>query len=151
MPPLRQRATGLYQLLCVPGTQAEETQELKADLTLPPELVDEIADKVFEKLEPLIVGNSRHNTEDRVFTVAQLSEYIGLSKQWIYNNKKNIPHFNRKRKPLFRKSEIDRWLETFKKEPGSSSFRNITATKTENISIQQRAFKHQKNNATTSL
>lgn len=118
---------------------------------LEPEDIEAIAEKVIEKLKPLIISNSRHDTEDRVFTVEQLSEYIGLSKQWIYNNKKNIPHFDRKRKPLFRKSEIDRWLETFKKEPGLSSFKNITATKSEDISIQQRAFKRQKSNATTSL
>jgi hypothetical protein len=86
-----------------------------------------------------------------MFTVKQLSEYIGLSIQWIYNNKKNIPHICRNRKPLFRKSEIDRWLETFKKETGSSGFRKITATKTEDIPIQQRTFKHQKSDATTSL
>jgi predicted DNA-binding transcriptional regulator AlpA len=118
---------------------------------LEPQDIEAIADRVIEKLKPLIMGNSVHDTEDRVFTVEQLSEYIGLSKQWIYNNKKNIPHFNRKRKPLFRKSEIDRWLETFKKEPGSSSFRNITATESEALPTQQRAFKRQKSNATTSL
>ena len=123
---------------------------MKAEITFPPELVESIADKVIEKLTPLITGNSKHENEDRVFTVEQLSNYIGLSKQWIYNNKKNIPHFNRKRKPLFRKSEIDRWLETFKKEPGSSGFRNITATKSTDRHIQQRAFKPQKSNATTS-
>ena len=124
---------------------------MKAEITFPPELVESIADKVIEKLTPLITGNSKHENEDRVFTVEQLSNYIGLSKQWIYNNKKNIPHFNKKRKPLFRKSEIDRWLETFKKEPGSSEFRNITATKSKDIPVQQRAFKPQKSNATTSL
>jgi predicted DNA-binding transcriptional regulator AlpA len=116
-----------------------------------PQDIEAIADKVLEKLKPLIMGNDRCDSGDRVFTVKQLSEYIGLSKQWIYNNKKNIPHLYRRRKPLFRKSEIDRWLETFKKEPGLSSFKNITATKSEDISIQQRAFKRQKSNATTSL
>ncbi|OGW43380.1 MAG: hypothetical protein A2Y66_03770 [Nitrospirae bacterium RBG_13_41_22] len=95
-------------------------------------------------------NNGKQEAEDKIFTVKQLSEYIRLSTQWIYNNKKNIPHFNRKRKPLFRKSEIDRWLETFKKEPGSSGFRNITATKSTDRHIQQRAFKPQKSNATTS-
>lgn len=124
---------------------------MKAELTLPPELVELIADKIIEKLKPLILNNDRPQGEDRIFTVGQLSEYIGLSKQWIYNNKKEDPHFNRRRKPLFRKSEINRWLETFKKEPGLSGFRNISTTRSEDIPLQQRAFKPQKSNATTSL
>ena len=64
---------------------------MKAELTLPPELVELIADKIIEKLKPLILNNDRPQGEDRIFTVGQLSEYIGLSKQWIYNNKKKIP------------------------------------------------------------
>ena len=125
---------------------------MKAEITFPPELVEAIVEKLFKRIKPLLSGNGQHESEDRIFNVEQLSNYMGLSKQWIYNNKKKIPHFNRKRKPLFRKSEIDRWLETFKKEPGLAGFRSITAVKSKTIiPIQQRAFKPQKSNATTSL
>ena len=121
--------------------------------------IEAIALRVVELLEPLFSNYRKHDVEDRIFTVKRLSAYIGLSERWIYNNKYKIPHFNkkedgfkRKGKPLFRKSEIDRWLETFRKEPGSSGVRNITAaTKSEIIPIQQRAFKPQKSNASTSL
>ena len=120
-------------------------------IEIEPHDIESIAQRVVELLRPLLSNNGKQEGEDKIFTVKQLSEYIRLSTQWIYNNKKNIPHFNRRRKPLFRKSEIDRWLETFKIEPGSSGFRNITATKSMDRPIQQRAFKPQKNNATTSL
>lgn len=120
---------------------------MKAELTLPPELVNEIADKVIEKLLPYLSVNNDHGTEDKIFTVKQLSKYIGLSESWVYNNKHKIPHFNkkenefkRKGKPLFRKSEIDEWLNTFRKEPES-----IPRTSSPGI------FKQQKQRVTTSL
>ena len=51
---------------------------------------------------------------DKWFNVRQLSDYIGMSMQWIYNNKNKLPHSNINNKPLFRKSDIDRWLESCK-------------------------------------
>jgi predicted DNA-binding transcriptional regulator AlpA len=107
---------------------------IKAELTLPSELVDQIADRVIEKLLPLLDKHDYQNAEDKIFTVKHLSEYIGLSQSYIYNNKHKIPHFDkreqgskRKGKPLFRKSDIDQWLEYCKKNPENrkiqSSFR----------------------------
>jgi predicted DNA-binding transcriptional regulator AlpA len=87
---------------------------MKAELTLPPELVDLIADKVIEKLKPLIAVNGSHNPKDRWFNVKELSAYISMSTQWIYNHKNKLPHSNINNKPLFRKSEIDTWLEGYR-------------------------------------
>lgn|GEM_PF-2671944 len=120
---------------------------MKAELSLPPELVDLIADKVIEKLKPIIVGNGKHEAGDKLFNVKQLADYIGMSTQWIYNNKSKLPHMNINNKPLFRKSEIDTWLESFrvKQKNETISFFSIK----ENESLQ--AFKKQKRQAVTSL
>lgn len=76
--------------------------------------IQTIAIEVVEMLKPLIINNGKHETDDRLFNVRQLSSYIGMSTQWIYNNKSKLPHMNINNKPLFRKSEIDTWLESFR-------------------------------------
>ena len=89
--------------------------------------IEAIAKGVAELLIPIIAKNEDMNIKDKIFTVKKLSEYLGLSVSWIYNNMHKIPHFNKKEdglkkgKPLFRKSEIDQWLEDFKNEPKTNS------------------------------
>jgi predicted DNA-binding transcriptional regulator AlpA len=118
---------------------------MKAELTFPPELIDQIAERVTEKIQPLIVGNGRHDPYDRWFNVRQLSDYIGMSAQWIYNNKDKLPHSNINNKPLFRKSEVDRWLESCRvnksNEPIGLSVLKGMNHKNE---IQSKGFSHQK-------
>lgn len=85
-----------------------------------PEAYQAIAEMVLEHLRPLLSGSGRSAGEDqsikddRHLNVKQLSEYLGMSSQWIYNNMNTLPHFNLNRKPLFRKSEIDAWLEQYR-------------------------------------
>jgi excisionase family DNA binding protein len=86
---------------------------LKAELSFPPELIDMIADRVIEKLLPVLQGGGQ-GPQDKLLTVKELSDYTGLSRQWVYNNKRYLPHVNINRKPLFRRSEIDQWLKEYK-------------------------------------
>jgi len=83
---------------------------------LEPEDIQEITAAVLDTLKPLLAvkGLSEIEPQDRHFNVKQLSEYLGMSAQWIYNNMRTLPHFNLNRKPLFRKSEIDTWLEQYR-------------------------------------
>lgn len=113
---------------------------------LEPQDIEAIVDKVIEKLKPLL-NNGKHDPNDRLFNVRQLSSYIGMSTQWIYNNKSKLPHMNINNKPLFRKSEIDTWFESFRVKPKNEtiSFSSIK----ENESL--RAFRKQKRQAVTSL
>jgi predicted DNA-binding transcriptional regulator AlpA len=118
---------------------------VKAELTLPPELVKEIAKEVIELLKPMLSGNGKHEADDRWFNVRQLSEYIGMSPQWIYNNKGKLLHVNINNKPLFRKSEVDRWLESCRvhtiNEPIELPVLKGMNHKNE---IQSKGFSHQK-------
>lgn len=89
---------------------------MKAELTLPPELVKEIAKEVIELLKPMLSGNGKHETEDKIFDKKRLSEYLKLSQSAI--NKlivnKQIPYF--KIQPgqsggvRFHKRDIDKWI-----------------------------------------
>jgi excisionase family DNA binding protein len=86
---------------------------VKAELTLPPELVDEIANKVIERLKPLIAGNGKQE-DDVIFDVRGLAEYLKVSTKWIYERTqfKEIPHQKVKGLLRFRKKDIDRWLNS---------------------------------------
>jgi excisionase family DNA binding protein len=88
---------------------------MKAELTLPQEIVDLIADKVVEKLKPIISCNGKHDTEDVIFDVQGLMDYLKVSKQWIYERThlKEIPHLKIDGQLRFRKKDIDKWLSSY--------------------------------------
>ena len=76
--------------------------------------VKSIAEEVAQCLKAWQPQQCSIQSDDRVFTKQQLSKYIGLSVQWISNNKHRLPHYNIGDKPLYRKAEIDAWLETYR-------------------------------------
>lgn len=115
---------------------------------LEPQDIEAITLKVIDLLKPLLSGNGKHETEDRYLNVKQLSDYTGMSTQWIYNNMKNLPHINLNRKPLFKKSDIDQWLEQFRIKPQGEIKAIVTSTKEIDLS-KVKAFKQQ--GAVTSL
>jgi len=88
---------------------------VKVELTLPPELVNEIADKVIEKLKP-ILANRKGEVEDVIFDVQGLAEYLKVSLKWIYERThlKEIPHLKKDGILRFRKRDIDKWLDSNK-------------------------------------
>jgi hypothetical protein len=90
---------------------------MKAELSFPPELVDAIADKVIERLKPLVIGNGKHDSEDIVFDKKGLSNYLKLYESTINKmvSNKQIPHF--KIQPgqsggvRFYKRHINKWID----------------------------------------
>ena len=87
---------------------------MKAELTLPLELVDAIADRVIDKLRPLLSGNGRDREEDVIFDVPEVADYLKVSTKWIYERThlKEIPHIKVDGVLRFRKRDIDKWLNT---------------------------------------
>jgi len=77
-------------------------------------LIRNIADKVVEQLKPLLNGNTAE--EDTLFSVETLADYLQVSKQWVYERVRlnEIPHMKMGKFPRFRKSVIDKWLDTMK-------------------------------------
>src|SRR3990167_3170263 len=85
---------------------------MKAELTLPPELVKEIADAVIRELKPLLSNNSKPG-DDTIFDKKGLAEYLNVPVTWV--DKKvsfnEIPYFKAGKYPRFKKSIIDKWIE----------------------------------------
>ena len=112
---------------------------------LEPQDIEAIAQRVAEKLKPVIAVNDANNYHDRMFDVKRLAEYIGMSPQWIYNNKYKLPHVNINSKPLFRKSEIDRWLESCRVHTGNRTIElPVLKGMNHENKIQTKGFNHQK-------
>jgi len=84
---------------------------MKAELNIPQELVDQIADRVIEKLKPVIIANDKCNN-DSILDVKALAEYCKVDENWIYQKtrKHEIPFIKKGKRCLFRKSAIDAWL-----------------------------------------
>ena len=55
--------------------------------------------------------------KDRHMDMTQAEHYLSLSKRFIRDHLKEIPHFRPGgRKIVFRKSELDRWMEGYRGE-----------------------------------
>ena len=87
---------------------------MKAELTLPQELVEDIADKVIEKLKPIMACNGKN--EDVIFDKKGLAEYLNMSESTVNKllSNKQIPFFKIQQGQSggvrFFKRDIDRWI-----------------------------------------
>jgi|TARA_B100000315_G_C14177082_1_gene407217 excisionase family DNA binding protein len=89
------------------------------------ELISKITQEVRKAIKPLL-GEMAVN--DTIFTVETLAKYLHVSRQWIYErtHMKEIPYSKIGKFPRFRKSEIDKWLDSSKiptMQPLSSSLK----------------------------
>ena len=89
---------------------------MKAELTFPPELVELIADRVVEKLKPLL---QPQQADDEILSLDEVSKLIGKSKdqlyQWVNNSKHGLstfPYLKAGRSLRFSKNKIIKWMET---------------------------------------
>lgn len=88
---------------------------MEAKLTVPQELIDEIAGKVIEKLIPLI-SNWKRVEDDKIFDKKRLAEYLSVSQSCINKMivEKKIPYIKigegQSGGVRFSKKEIDKWV-----------------------------------------
>jgi len=87
---------------------------LKAEITIPPELVSAIVDDVVARLRPILTGlQTNPSRVEDLMGVAELGKYLGgVSRDWIYQRTagNEIPFVKVGRMIKFRRSDIDRWL-----------------------------------------
>jgi len=53
---------------------------------------------------------------DRYMTLAQTLEYLPLSERNIRNRLSGIPHYRVGKKLLFKRSELDSWMQNYREE-----------------------------------
>ncbi len=51
---------------------------------------------------------------DRFMDLKEVTEYLPLSERTIRDHLNEIPHFRYGKKIIFKKSELDRWMETLR-------------------------------------
>ena len=51
---------------------------------------------------------------DRFMDLKEVTKYLPLSERTIREHLNGIPHFRYGKKIIFRRSELDRWMETFR-------------------------------------
>lgn len=75
--------------------------------------IERIADRVIERLRPLIPAMPRQRNET-ILDVKELASYLRVNNSWIYDQVKNgvIPYIKAGKFLRFRKTSIDKWLET---------------------------------------
>jgi excisionase family DNA binding protein len=73
----------------------------------------ELVKEIIGALKPLLTGGQG---EDVIFTCESLAKYLEVSKQWVYErvSLKEIPYSKMGHFPRFKKSEIDKWLDSLK-------------------------------------
>ena len=84
---------------------------MKAELTLPDDIVKVIAREVAVALKPLIVA--REKEPDAILSPVQLADLLGVPKGWIYErvSRGELPYFKAGKYLRFRKSVIEKWIE----------------------------------------
>ena len=100
------------------GQDNINTAKMKAELILPQELVEAIANKVIEKLTPMLDGNEKHH-EESIFTPESLSKFLCVEVSWVYRqvSDKTIPYFKNGKYVRFKKSSIDKWIASHERQP----------------------------------
>lgn len=88
---------------------------MKAELTIPQELVDQIADRVLQKMLPILEA---WHEQDQYLNVDELSIMLGKSKAQIYqwvdrssHGLSNFPYHKAGRSLRFSKKEVKDWLK----------------------------------------
>lgn len=80
-----------------------------------------IAQTVVEMLRPILSGKGNSRSDDVIFDVPGLAEYLKVDDSWVYKqvSLKTIPYFKNGKYTRFRKSAIDKWIDsqTVKPEP----------------------------------
>lgn len=72
-----------------------------------------VTSEMMKAFKPLLNGKG---TEDTIFTLERLCEYLNVESDWIYKRtaRKEIPYIKAGGLLRFRKLDIDKWLDTCK-------------------------------------
>ena len=82
--------------------------------TLEAEDVQAIAAALMELIKPMLLGTRAQSELDVNFTPETLADYLQVDTSWVYKqiSLKTIPYFKTGKYTRFKKSLIDKWIET---------------------------------------
>lgn len=88
--------------------------DINIKLTIPEEIMEQMAKKLIEKLKPSLANNGKAEA-DIIFDVKGLCEYLSVSPKWVYDKThfKELPHYKVGGLLRFRKKDIDKWLNAY--------------------------------------
>jgi hypothetical protein len=88
-------------------------QAISFQADIPNELIDHVADRVLEKLRPLLAGASRKEDET-IYDVKGLASYLSTTEQWVRDKARTgeIPSFKSGKYWKFHKRQIDRLYQS---------------------------------------
>ncbi len=72
--------------------------------------VECIARRVVDLMKPFL--SAKDDSEDIIFSVDELAEYLRVSAKWVYEHTFELPHFKLGGLLRFRKREIDRVINS---------------------------------------
>ena len=72
-------------------------------------IASEIAQELLKTINPALFKID--TSQDRVFTVETLAEYLLTTPKWVYNHIHELPHFKKDGLLRFRKQPIDRHFD----------------------------------------
>jgi excisionase family DNA binding protein len=110
--------------LCDPAKQV-----LLEKMEFPDPVIEAIAQRVVATLRPLLVR--KLDTPDDILTVDQLAVYLGIGKQRVYEavSRNTIPYFKVGKSLRFKKSAVDKWIESKSVPVASPRFRPLGIVK----------------------
>ena len=75
--------------------------------------IESIAEKVADRLKPMLHHHTGERDGDTVFDVNGLADYLHVDTSWVYKqvSLKAIPFFKVGKYSRFRKRDIDKWIE----------------------------------------
>jgi excisionase family DNA binding protein len=92
------------------------------ELPIPHELIDAIAERVAEIVLERLADAPRGSMLGRWMRSAEAAEYLGWSRSALYDrvSRKAMPHYKVDGILLFKRDELDAWLEQYREEPQES-------------------------------
>lgn len=76
--------------------------------------VEAVAQRVLELLRPHVGNNGKRRADDTIFDVQGLADYLKVDASWVYKqvSLKKIPYFKNGRYTRFKRSAIDKWIDS---------------------------------------
>jgi excisionase family DNA binding protein len=87
-----------------------EKTSFTVEFTLSEDMIDQLADRISGKI---CIPSTSDPTDGHYFGVSELAKYLSVSSKWVYKrtSQKTIPFNKVGGTLLFKRSEIDEWVE----------------------------------------